>query len=80
VEPDALVLRARIKAPGEAWLAFRGARRGGRSELVQTAVFRPRGLIGRLYWWALWPFHRPIFGLMASRLAKRIRDGKSSVS
>ena len=78
VEPAALVLKARMRVPGEAWLGFRGVRSKGRSELVQTAVFRPRGLLGRLYWWALWPFHRPIFGLMARRLATRIRAERAS--
>ena len=72
VEPDALVLRAQMKTPGEAWLAFRGGRRDSGATLVQSAVFRPRGILGRLYWWGLWPFHRPIFGAMARRLARRV--------
>ena len=73
VRPDALVLRARMKSPGEAWLAFRGERRTGGATLVQSAAFRPRGIVGRLYWWGLWPFHRPIFGAMVKRLARRVR-------
>lgn len=72
VEPDALVLRARMKTPGEAWLAFRGEKGEDRATLVQSAVFRPRGIWGRLYWWGLWPLHRPIFGAMARRLARRV--------
>ena len=72
VEPDALVLRSLMKTPGEAWLAFRGERRDDGATLVQSAVFRPRGILGRLYWWGLWPFHRPIFGAMARRLARRV--------
>jgi uncharacterized protein YbjT (DUF2867 family) len=76
VERDALVLRALMKTPGEAWLSFRGERSDGGAALVQSAVFRPRGLLGRLYWWGLWPFHRPIFGAMARRLAKRVSGRK----
>ncbi|MBK5228740.1 MAG: SDR family oxidoreductase [Actinobacteria bacterium] len=72
VEPDALVLRSLMKTPGEAWLAFRGGRRDSGATLVQSAVFRPRGILGRLYWWGLWPFHHPIFGAMVRRLAKRV--------
>jgi uncharacterized protein YbjT (DUF2867 family) len=72
VEPDALVLSALMKTPGEAWLAFRGEKSDGGATLVQTAVFRPRGIWGRLYWWGLWPIHRPIFGAMARRLAQRV--------
>ena len=72
VQRDALVLRSRMKTPGEAWLAFRGEPRDDGATLVQSAVFRPRGISGRLYGWGLWPFHRPIFGAMARRLAKRV--------
>jgi uncharacterized protein YbjT (DUF2867 family) len=72
VKPHALVLRALMKTPGEAWLAFRGEKGDDHATLVQTAAFRPRGIWGRLYWWALWPFHRPIFGSMARRLARKI--------
>ena len=46
-----------MKLPGEAWLEFRI-----QSEiLIQTATFRPRGLKGRLYWYAALPFHGFIF-------------------
>lgn len=72
VERDALVLRSRMKTPGEAWLAFRGEKSGSSTTLRQSAVFRPRGISGRLYWWGLWPFHRPIFGAMARRFAQRV--------
>jgi hypothetical protein len=36
--------------------------------LQQTTYFRPRGLSGRLYWYALLPFHLFIFGNMARRI------------
>lgn len=36
--------------------------------LHQTAFFRPRGLLGRLYWLSLVPFHAIIFRLMAERI------------
>jgi hypothetical protein len=76
---DALFLRAEMKTPGEAWLGFRvtGTRSG--SELRQSAFFRPRGLLGRLYWWLLLPFHAPIFRLMALRLAKRMDRSRSEI-
>jgi hypothetical protein len=37
--------------------------------LHQSAYFRPKGLSGRLYWYALLPFHAFIFGNMARRIA-----------
>ena len=76
-EPRALLLRARMKTPGEAWLSLRVAGAEDGSELRQTALFRPRGLLGRLYWWGLLPFHAPIFKLMVVRLARRMSASPS---
>ncbi|CAN5679370.1 SDR family oxidoreductase [soil metagenome] len=75
--PDRLLLKAEMKVPGEAWVEFRVVDADPGSELRQTAYFRPRGLLGRLYWWALWPFHISIFRLMAKRLARRAELGGS---
>lgn len=75
--PDRLLLKAEMKVPGEAWVEFRVVDTDPGSELRQTAYFRPRGLLGRLYWWALWPFHISIFSLMAKRLARRAEFGGS---
>ncbi|MCS6951582.1 MAG: SDR family oxidoreductase [Bryobacteraceae bacterium] len=63
-----LALRAEMKLPGEAMLEFRVEARGThRSVLCQTALFRPRGLLGLLYWYAVLPFHRVVFsGMLAS--------------
>jgi uncharacterized protein YbjT (DUF2867 family) len=71
VTDDRLLLRAEMKTPGEAWLEWSIVPKDGGSELHQTAYFRPRGLLGRAYWWVLWPFHTPIFKLMATRLSSR---------
>ena len=49
-----------------------GAGRGGAvgTHVVQRAIFRPRGLAGRLYWWVLIPFHAIIFpGMLRNALA-----------
>ena len=57
-----LLLYAEMKLPGEAWLQFRiTANEDDTHTLEQMAVFRPRGLAGRLYWYALVPFHFIIF-------------------
>ncbi|MGR3809763.1 SDR family oxidoreductase [Jiulongibacter sp. NS-SX5] len=52
-----LLLLAEMKLPGEAWLEFRIED----DEIIQTATFRPLGLLGRLYWYAVLPFHGFIF-------------------
>src|SRR5690606_10266828 len=62
---DHLQLAAEMKLPGEAWLEWRIRREEGNTYLDQVAHFRPRGLLGRLYWYAMYPFHRLIFGRMA---------------
>jgi hypothetical protein len=71
----AILLRAGMKTPGEAWLSFRIDEAEEGSELRQTSFFRPRGVTGRLYWWLLLPFHAPIFRLMAMRLVTRMEQG-----
>ncbi len=63
-EEGRLLLFAEMKLPGEAWLEFRVV--GGK--LVQTATFRPLGLIGRIYWYSVLPFHGFIFNGMLREL------------
>lgn len=77
VDNERLLLKAEMRVPGEAWLEWRVVPRQGTSELRQTAYFRPRGVAGRLYWYLLYPFHAPIFRLMAYRLARRA-EGRPS--
>jgi uncharacterized protein YbjT (DUF2867 family) len=62
-----LELRAEMKLPGQATLSFElEPLEGGATRLVQTARFRPRGLAGLLYWWAVLPFHGIVFrGMLA---------------
>ncbi|MEN8113013.1 MAG: SDR family oxidoreductase [Actinomycetota bacterium] len=69
-ERHRLLLRAEMKVPGAAWLGWAVEPAEGGSCLVQVARFAPRGLAGRLYWWAMLPFHAPIFSRMANRIAR----------
>ena len=71
VDPGrSLRLFAEMRLPGEAWLAFEAEAAEGGSTLHQTAVFVPKGLLGRIYWWAMFPFHVAIFNQMAKRIAR----------
>ena len=66
-EEKRLLLYAEMKLPGEAWLEFRIEK----GKLWQRAVFRPKGLWGRLYWYSVLPFHYFIFnGMIDSLVAK----------
>ncbi|MDO5971017.1 SDR family oxidoreductase [Flavivirga aquimarina] len=59
-----LLLYAEMKLPGEAWLEFNIIN----NELIQTATFRPLGISGRLYWYAVLPLHGLIFKGMLRKL------------
>jgi uncharacterized protein YbjT (DUF2867 family) len=60
-----LLLFAEMKLPGEAWLEFKIVK----NEIIQTATFRPQGLMGRLYWIAVLPFHGFVFNGMINAIA-----------
>jgi uncharacterized protein YbjT (DUF2867 family) len=61
-----LLLFAEMKLPGEAWLEFKIHE----NKLIQTATFRPIGLLGRIYWYCVLPFHGYIFNGMLLNLTK----------
>jgi hypothetical protein len=69
-----LLLFAEMKLPGEAWLEWEIS---DEKELVQTAIFRPNGLLGRVYWYAVSPFHLFIFHRMGAIIAGQIPQKSS---
>jgi uncharacterized protein YbjT (DUF2867 family) len=73
VEPGHLVrLRAEMKVPGRAWLQFEAVPvKASQTRLVQTAYFAPRGLLGLVYWYLLYPIH----GFIFSRLIRELAQG-----
>lgn len=64
-----LLLFAEMKLPGEAWLEFSIVKSKNRCVLKQIATFRPKGILGRNYWYAMLPFHYFIFRNMLKRIA-----------
>ncbi len=61
-----LTLRAEMRLPGDAVLDFelspvQDADQRSATRLIQTARFRPRGLAGLAYWYAVMPFHGLVF-------------------
>ena len=75
VDGQTVLLRAEMRVPGQAWLEFRVQPIDGDTHVVQRAIFRPRGLAGRLYWWVLIPFHAIIFpGMLRNALAHAERS------
>jgi uncharacterized protein YbjT (DUF2867 family) len=61
-----LLLFAEMKLPGEAWLEFKIVH----GQLVQTATFRPKGLLGRAYWFGVFPLHALVFKGMINNISK----------
>lgn len=68
-EGKRLLLYAQMKVPGQAWLEFDVQP----DQLVQTAHFIPRGLLGRLYWYSVWPLHYFVFADMARTIVAKAR-------
>ncbi len=71
IDPGRMLrLRAEMRVPGRAWLQFEALPEDSGSVLVQTALFEPRGLLGFLYWYLLYPVHWLIFRSMVRNIAK----------
>ncbi|QKK07586.1 MAG: SDR family oxidoreductase [Planctomycetota bacterium] len=66
VERDrSLLLRAEMKLPGVAVLGFEiEPETDTRTHLKMTARFRPKGLLGLLYWYSVLPAHNIVFSGM----------------
>jgi len=70
-----LELRAEMRVPGEASLRFEvqeAKSSGGAAAcfLTQTALFKPKGLLGLLYWYAVLPVHGLVFRTMLRGIAR----------
>ena len=70
-EPEhRLVLYAEMKLPGSATLQFEIEEADGAVELSQTAYFRPRGILGVLYWLSVKPLHAIVFNGMINGIER----------
>lgn len=76
IKPSNLLrLRAEMKVPGKAWLEFQAIEQDEKkTKLVQTAYFAPKGLLGLLYWYGLYPLHSLIFSRMIKKLAHQAEN------
>jgi uncharacterized protein YbjT (DUF2867 family) len=82
-----LELRAEMKLPGVATLAFEikpVSGSPGMCEMSQIARFKPRGLLGLLYWYAVLPLHGVVFrgmlrGIQRAAMQIAAEDRESSV-
>ncbi len=77
VDSDSLLLRAEMLLPGHAWLEWSVSDNGNGCLVSQRAHFVPRGVIGRLYWFALLIPHSLIFNRMLSKIIDTAEHGPS---
>jgi uncharacterized protein YbjT (DUF2867 family) len=71
--PHLLTLLAEMKTPGEAILEIRLTPQSyGITQLQLLSRFMPRGLMGILYWYLLYPFHEMIFSGMLRAIARAV--------
>ncbi len=78
-----LRLRAEMKLPGHAWIEWRvtevdDTRTPPTTKLEQRARFAPRGLFGRIYWWALLPVHHLLFPRLARRIVEAAETSQTT--
>ncbi|MEJ2691390.1 MAG: SDR family oxidoreductase [Deltaproteobacteria bacterium] len=64
-----LLLWSQMKLPGEAWLEFEIQG----DSLVQTAHYLPRGIWGRVYWYAVKPLHNLVFADLANKIVGKAK-------
>ena len=74
-----LLLHAEMKLPGTARLEFRlePIGNGSSTKLTMTARFRPKGLLGILYWYSVVPLHNIVFGGMLKGIKRAAESSKS---
>jgi uncharacterized protein YbjT (DUF2867 family) len=68
-----LLLAAEMKTPGDALLEFQiTALDDSQVELKMLSKFMPKGIMGILYWYGLYPFHEWVFHGMLTGIARSI--------
>lgn len=72
--PRRLTLAAEMRIPGRAWLQFEVEPHDEGSLICQTALFDPIGLLGTMYWYALYPVHQVVFAGMLKGIARKAEE------
>jgi uncharacterized protein YbjT (DUF2867 family) len=86
IDDDRLVLGSTAWFFGDAWLGYRVASpqdssakiaTSGFARIEQVAAFRPRGLLGLVYWRLLRPVHGSVFQVMVRQRVRRAAASRS---
>jgi uncharacterized protein YbjT (DUF2867 family) len=87
--PGLLRLFAEMRMPGRAWLQVEVDPLNGCSRITLTAIFDPVGLLGEIYWYAIYPLHGLVFNgmlremkrtVIRNREAEKLLDGQSDIA
>ena len=80
LDPNRLLrLIAEMKMPGRAWLEFEVVGDDFSSTIRQTAIFDPVGLLGLIYWYALYPLHQLVFAGMLRGIADKALSSNTNL-
>jgi uncharacterized protein YbjT (DUF2867 family) len=88
-EPRLLRMFAEMGMPGRAWLQVEVDPLNGCSLITLTAIYDPVGLLGEIYWYAIYPFHKLVFKgmlremkrtVIKSREAERLQAGEGDTA
>ena len=80
LDPNHLLrLIAEMKMPGRAWLEFEVVGDDFSSTIRQTAIFDPVGLLGLIYWYALYPLHQLVFAGMLRGIADKALSSNTNL-
>jgi uncharacterized protein YbjT (DUF2867 family) len=80
LDPNHLLrLIAEMKMPGRAWLEFEVVGDDFSSTIHQTAIFDPVGLLGLIYWYALYPLHQLVFAGMLRGIADKALSSNTNL-
>lgn len=78
VENERLTFSMDMKAPGEGALEYTIVDHGDRRTIGVRAFFEPAGLLGKLYWLVLVPFHGYLFRGTTRRIVERASERANS--
>ncbi len=70
-------LKTDMKLPGEAWLEFGVERAPEGSYLHHVVIYEPKGVLGRLYWYATYSLHALVFRGMHKAILREARGATS---
>ena len=72
-----LLMAAEMKMPGRAWLDLTVTGDANGSDIRQTAIFDPLGLLGLLYWYSIYPLHQIVFSGMLRGIARAAENSSN---